>query len=193
MSFFSNPIVLCCLIAAGIILILIVAVIVCCKVGSDKEREELKSLSEEIEGDFSGDEEVSTVGEDNIENVQKYGTSITCSPCFETPIVSSNGETVDSVLQRNTIYTAKAPQCFILDEILDAHDKVRSTSLGYNDKKIVDSCSLFMSIGKEVHLTEGNRENIKVTTVEDYINLLASLSIEDQKQIFLLQEQEEKR
>jgi len=69
MSFFSNPIVLCCLIAAGIILILIVAVIVCCKVGSDKEREELKSLSEEIEGDFSGDEEVSTVGEDNIENV----------------------------------------------------------------------------------------------------------------------------
>ena len=60
-------------------------------------------------------------------------------------------------------------------------------------KKIVDSCSLFMSIGKKVHLTEGNRENIKVTTIEDYINLLSLLSIEDQKQIFLLQEKEEKR
>lgn len=131
--------------------------------------------------------------EDNIENVKKYGTSITCTSCFETPIISSNGETVDNVLQRNTVYMAKAPQCFVLDEILEAHDKVRNTPLGYNDKKIVDSCSLFMSIGKEVHLTEGNRENIKVTTVEDYINLLASLSIEDQKQIFLLQEQEEKR
>lgn len=69
MSFFSNPIVLCGLIALGIILILIVAVIVCCKVGSDKEREELKALSEEIEADFSNDEEVSAVGEDNIENV----------------------------------------------------------------------------------------------------------------------------
>ena len=88
---------------------------------------------------------------------------------------------------------AKAPQCFILDDILNAHNQVRNTPLGYNDKKIVDSCSLFISLGKEVHLTEGNRENIKVTTVEDYINLLASLSIEDQKQIFLLQTQEEKR
>ena len=131
--------------------------------------------------------------DNNIQNVKKYGTSITCVPCIETPILSTDGTLVDEVLQRNTIYMAKAPQCFILDEILDAHNQVRNTEVGYNNKKIVDSCSLFKSIGKKVHLTEGNRANIKVTTVEDYINLLASLSVEDQKQIFLLQSQEEKR
>lgn len=129
---------------------------------------------------------------ENIENVKKYGTSITCSVCFETPVISSDGQTIDDVLKRNTVYMAKAPQCFILDEILEAHNKVRNTELGYNDEKIVDSCSLYMSTGKKVHLTEGNRENIKVTTVEDYISLLATLSVEDQKQIFILKEQEKR-
>lgn len=128
--------------------------------------------------------------EENIKNVIKYGTSITCSPCTETPVVSNDGKVIDNILKRNTVYIAKAPQCFILDEIIAAHNKVRNTELGYNDKKIVDSCSLYMSTGKKIHLTEGNRENIKVTTVEDYISLLATLSVEDQKQIFILKEQE---
>lgn len=127
---------------------------------------------------------------ENIENTKKYGTSITCCQCFETPIISENGEKIDEVLKRDTIYMAKAPQCFILDDILEAHDKVRNTEVGYNDKRIVDSCSLYKSTGKNVYLTKGNRENIKVTTVEDYISLLATLSIEDQKQIFILKNQE---
>jgi len=130
---------------------------------------------------------------DNIESVKKYKTSITCCTCFETPVISNDGESVDTVLQRSKTYVAKAPQCFILDEILEAHDKLRQTELGYNDPKIVDSCSLFMSVGNKVHLTEGNRENIKVTTVEDYITLLSTLSFEDQKQILSLIDQKEKR
>ena len=69
MSIFSNPIVTCGLIALGIILILIAAVVICCKKSSDKEREELKMLSEEIEADFQ-DEEITTISnEDNIEDV----------------------------------------------------------------------------------------------------------------------------
>ena len=42
------------------------------------------------------------------------------------------------------------------------------------------------SNGFDVKLIEGNRGNIKVTTPEDYIDLLARLSAEDQKQIFEL-------
>ena len=38
---------------------------------------------------------------------------------------------------------------------------------------------------------EGNRGNIKVTTPEDYIDLLARLSAEDQKQIFEIYYQNE--
>lgn len=127
---------------------------------------------------------------ENIKNTKKYGTSITCCPCFETPIISENGEIIDEVLKRDTVYMAKAPQCFILDNIIEAHNIIRNTELGYKDKKIVDSCSLYKAIGKTVYLTKGNRENIKVTTVEDYISLLATLSVEDQKQIFILKNKE---
>ncbi|MGN1311387.1 MAG: IspD/TarI family cytidylyltransferase [Bacilli bacterium] len=127
----------------------------------------------------------------NIKCVEEYGTSITCCSVFETPIISNDGLEVDKVLDRKKVYVAKAPQCFVLDQILEAHEKVRNTKERYENKKIVDSCSLFKSVGNDVHLIEGNRENIKVTTVEDYINLLAMLLIDDQKQIFKLLEDKE--
>lgn len=46
--------------------------------------------------------------------------------------------------------------------------------------------------GFNVSIVEGNRGNIKVTTPEDYIDLLARLSAEDQKQIFELLENQKK-
>lgn len=126
--------------------------------------------------------------EKNIENTLKYGTSITCSKMIETPIVSNDGKEINEILERNKIYCAKAPQCFFLDDILNAHEIVRKTEEGYNNEKIVDSCSLYLNAGGKVHLTEGSRENIKVTTVEDYISLMAFLMVDDQKQIFTLKE-----
>lgn len=126
----------------------------------------------------------------NIENVKKYGSSITCTKSFETPIISKDGIEINEILERNYVYTAKAPQCFKLNEIINAHEIIKKTEEGYNNPKIVDSCSLFKEAGYKVHLTEGNRENIKVTTVEDYISLMAFLMIDDQKQIFKLKEGE---
>ena len=127
---------------------------------------------------------------DSIKSVKKYGSSITVTKAFETPIVSLDGETVNKVLERDTVYTAQAPQCFYLNDIIKAHEKIRNTELGYNNPKIVDSCSLMKECGNTVHITLGNRGNIKVTTVEDYISLLANLSVQDQEQIFKLNHKE---
>ena len=122
----------------------------------------------------------------NIESVKKYGSAITSTRAFETPILSLNGNEVSEVLERNLVYTAQAPQSFRLDDILVAHEKVRSSKLGYNNPKIVDSCSLMKECWNSVHLIEGNRWNIKVTTQEDYIALLGNLEINDYLQIFNL-------
>ena len=122
----------------------------------------------------------------NIESVKKYGSAITVVKEYETPIVSRDGETVEEILVRDTIYKAKAPQSFILDDIINAHEEIRKTEKGYNNPRIVDSCSLMKECGKKLHMVMGNRGNIKVTTQEDYINLLATLSLEDYLQIFKL-------
>ena len=67
MSIFNNPIVMCGSIALGIVLVLVLVVVICCKKSADKEREELKELSQEIEADLN----VQTVceAEDKIESV----------------------------------------------------------------------------------------------------------------------------
>lgn len=122
----------------------------------------------------------------NIDSVKKYGSAITATKAFETPIVSYDGSNIDKVLERKTVYTAQAPQSFYLKDIIKAHDIIRNSEMGYFNPRIVDSCSLMMECGNKVHLIEGNRGNIKVTTVEDYIALLANLSVEDHEQVYAL-------
>ena len=119
-----------------------------------------------------------------IENVKKYGSAITCTPAFETPVISYDGTNVDELPKRKFVYTAQAPQSFRLDDIYNTHLKVRKENPDYTD--IIDSCTLMELNGFETHLIEGIRGNIKVTTPEDYLDLLAKLSVEDQKQIFEL-------
>lgn len=128
---------------------------------------------------------------ENIESVSKYGSAITCTACYETPLISKDGKSVDALPKRKYVYTAQAPQSFRLGDVLDSHEKIRATNPDYTD--IVDTCTLMKSCGKDVRIIEGNRGNIKVTTPEDYIDLLARLSAEDQKQIFHLLADREKK
>ena len=54
-----------------------------------------------------------------IESVKKYGSGITVTECFETPIMSTDGNSVEKMPERKTMYTAQAPQCFYLGKILE--------------------------------------------------------------------------
>lgn len=121
-----------------------------------------------------------------IKSVQEYGSAVTVTKAFETPIISEDGKEVSEVLPRKFVYTAQAPQSFRLDDILTAHEKIRATEEGYDNPRIVDSCSLMKECGNTVHIVEGNRGNIKVTTLDDYITLLGNLEIEDYYQVFKL-------
>lgn len=120
----------------------------------------------------------------NIDSVCEYGSAITCTACYETPVISYDGISVADLPKRKYVYTAQAPQSFRLGDVLKVHEKVRKENPEYTD--IVDTCTLMSKNGFDVHIIEGNRGNIKVTTPEDYIDLLARLSAEDQKQIFNL-------
>ena len=113
----------------------------------------------------------------NIQDVRDYGSSITSTPCYETAIVSRDGENVQDVPNRDIMYTAQAPQCFYLKEILDVHNTVRKTEQKYNG--IVDSCNLMRNNGHDVHITIGPRNNIKVTTPSDYYIIQALYKYEE--------------
>ena len=65
----------------------------------------------------------------NIRSVQEKGNAITCTPCFETIMISKDGSHVDSVPYRKETFAAQAPQSFYLKDIIAAHDAVRSTPI----------------------------------------------------------------
>lgn len=124
-----------------------------------------------------------------IDSVIKYGSGITVTPCFETPIYSVKNNIVENMPPRENMYTAQAPQCFYLNDIYSMHLKERKNNPNYNG--IVDSCNLMFKNGIKCHMVIGNRGNIKVTTPEDYCTLLGNYSVRDYQQLLELSNYEE--
>lgn len=126
--------------------------------------------------------------DDVIASVKEKGSAITCTPMYETPVVSSEGKMVEDTPPRAKFYTAQAPQSFYLGEILAAHEKVRKTEKRYEG--IVDSCTLMRKLGKQVAIVEGNRGNIKVTTPEDLYIFRAMIQYRETQDAFGLNQKE---
>lgn len=120
----------------------------------------------------------------NIDRVLEYGNAITCVSSFETPIISENGEDIDDCLDRREVYMAKAPQSFKLSDILESYEKIRKISKDFNIDGLVDSCTVALRGGIKLHMVEGNRDNIKVTTSNDYIDILGKMITADYSNYF---------
>ena len=120
--------------------------------------------------------------DDDLKSVTEKGSAITCTALFETPVISRDGKTVDEVPPRAQLFTAQAPQCFYLSEIMEAHSKIRKENPGYEG--IVDSCTLMKQCGKKVAIVIGNRGNIKVTTPEDLYTFRGMIQYRETEAVF---------
>lgn len=119
---------------------------------------------------------------DNIESVKQHGSAITSTLCYETILVSHDGNKVDDVPLRKETFAAQAPQSFYLKDILEAHDAIRATETGYEN--MVDACTIYRALGKQPHMVIGNRGNIKVTTPEDVYMFRALIQYKENEQAF---------
>lgn len=119
---------------------------------------------------------------DNIASVKEFGSAITCTNCYETIMISKDGETVDSLPLRKESYSAQAPQSFYLKDILEAHEAIRATETRYEN--MVDACTIYRTLGRQPHIVMGNRGNIKVTTPEDVYMFRALLQYKENEQAF---------
>ncbi len=124
----------------------------------------------------------------NIISAKEKGSAITCTKFFETPIISENGDVVESSPNRESFYTAQAPQTFVLGDVIEAHNEIRKTNPNYEG--VIDTCTLMRTLGKTVHIVEGNRGNIKVTTPEDLFMFKAMLEYKETQQALGLSSRE---
>lgn len=115
---------------------------------------------------------------DNINCVRENGNCITCIPATETFVV--NIEDSLMIPDRSKSLLARAPQSFILGEILANHNRAKKEKL--ND--FIDSCSLMTHYGDKMHIVIGPMENIKITTPTDFFVFRAMVEVHENQQIF---------
>ena len=116
---------------------------------------------------------------DNIEAVRLYGSSITCIPAIETFVVSKMEGDLEIPSRKDSL-VARAPQSFVLSDILTAHRRAREE--GRHD--FIDSGSMMNAYGHKLHTISGPMENIKITTPTDYFVFKAMVGVHENQQIF---------
>jgi 2-C-methyl-D-erythritol 4-phosphate cytidylyltransferase len=116
---------------------------------------------------------------DCIRKTQEKGNCITCIPATETFIVRQPDDSFEIPTRDNSLI-ARAPQCFMLQDIISAHRKSKEEGL----PDFIDSCSLMSYYGHKIHTIMGPMENIKITTPTDFFLFRAMVQVRENQQIF---------
>ena len=117
---------------------------------------------------------------DCLECVKENGTAITVAPAIETIIRVNDEACISDVIERSSCLKARAPQCFYLNEIYQAHLKAREE----NRHDFIDSATLMKHYGHSLSVVQGPVENIKITTPMDYYTFKALSEARENLQLY---------
>ncbi len=97
-----------------------------------------------------------------INNAYKYKSSAIGVHVKDTIKVVSDKSIIESTPNRNTLIAIHTPQVFEKKLYVDAVENAKNSN-----KEFTDDCSIVEDFGKEIYVTLGSYENIKITTPED--------------------------
>lgn len=123
------------------------------------------------------DEETIT---ENITCAQLHGNAITVAPAVETITIRENKNEVGKIIDRSKCQLAKAPQTFVLEDIIEIHRRSQKD----NYSQAIDSASLVSHYGYKLYTVVGPNENIKITTPADFFMFRAFMDAKENSQIF---------
>ena len=104
----------------------------------------------------------------NIKACEKYDAVETAVKVVDT-IIECNGEEMIQPLDREKLYQVQTPQTFRYSIIKQAQQYAEDKNI----HNASDDAQLVKRIGKNVHIVEGKKSNLKVTTDEDLLILNA--------------------
>ena len=105
-----------------------------------------------------------------IKITKENGTAVPVTPRIDSLLYSEDGEICGKSYKRSSMYITQAPQGYTMEKILWAHNEAEKRGI----TNPVSSSELFIELGHDVRLFQGERTNIKVTTPEDMDTLRAS-------------------
>ena len=113
-----------------------------------------------------------------LDSVKIHGNAVTTTPAIETIFVQEETGEVGQIFNRSRCAMARAPQCFYLTDLYQAH--LQAQEEGRDD--FIDSM-MMQHYGVELHTVTGPVENIKITTPTDFYLFRALLDAQENMQI----------
>jgi len=109
---------------------------------------------------------------DNINECYKHYAIDTVYIMNDTPIITTDGKTIQDIPLRSNIYISQTPQTFNIQMLKQIY-----FSLTDEEKVILtDACKMFIIKGKKVSMVMGEQYNFKITTLFDYSMALAFIN-----------------
>lgn len=105
-----------------------------------------------------------------ISEARIYGSAIPVLQSIDSVLESTDGCNCKKSYKRSNMFITQAPQGYTFKKILWAHDEAEKRGID----SPTSSAELLLELGEEIHLFNGERQNIKVTTQEDLFALRAS-------------------
>lgn len=102
---------------------------------------------------------------DSINIAEWTGCAGTAIPAQDTIFISSDGENIDTIPPRNTMYQMQTPQTFRIGLFLKA---LKTLSEGQR-AVVTDACGVFRRAGMRTGFVKGDRRNIKITEPIDLV------------------------
>jgi 2-C-methyl-D-erythritol 4-phosphate cytidylyltransferase len=91
------------------------------------------------------------------------GASVTALASSDSVAISKDGATISEYQDRSKVYNLQTPQTFALSLLYAAHEKAFAAHHLYTD----DGSLVLAETGVAPAIVEGDKKNIKITTVED--------------------------
>jgi 2-C-methyl-D-erythritol 4-phosphate cytidylyltransferase len=115
---------------------------------------------------------------ENIEKAKEHGAVITVEAVRESVVISEDGDLVDYVPRRRSVFTAKAPQTFHFGLILGLYKRALADNI-----LSVDSAHLLNIYGEKMYTVKSTPNNMKITQPADYYIFKALYEVRESQQI----------
>lgn len=99
---------------------------------------------------------------DCIESVKAYGSGVCALPVTDTVVYATDGK-ITQVPERENVFAVQTPQGFYREELLAAYERAFA-----DNRTFTDDSGVYAAYCKPPRLFFGNRENRKLTFVEDF-------------------------
>lgn len=115
----------------------------------------------------------------NIRTAKEKGCAVTVVHATETVMLVDDNEEIVRSVDRNRCRVVRAPQSFVYQDLLQAHDEAKRK--GISD--IIDSATMMSEAGHTLYPVLGKPDNIKITTPSDFYTFRAIMEVEENSQI----------